>query len=133
MIIMLMFLIMVIIGFILIEFDNGSLDILGILMIGVGGACLMLSIIIISINNLTADLAIQNNRIEYDGLCRRLEIINSDYEDVSKSDVIADIAAWNISVSKAKYWSYNPWTNWYNPKCIADNLNYIPLSNEEDK
>ena len=38
------------------------------------------------------------NNIEYESLCNRLEIINSDYEDMSKSDVIKDVSEWNKMV-----------------------------------
>ena len=62
-----------------------------------------------------------------------LIIIISDYEDVSKSDVISDITAWNMYVYNTKYWSENPWTNCFNPKKIADNLNYISLDEESEE
>ena len=41
---------------------------------------------------------IEMNNIEYESLCNRLEIVNSDYEDVSKSDVIKDVSEWNKMV-----------------------------------
>ena len=41
------------------------------------------------------DVTIEENRIEYESLCERQEIVESEYEDVSKSDVIKDIAEWN--------------------------------------
>ena len=53
--------------------------------------------------------------------------MQSDYEDVSKSQVIKDISEWNMDVYNTKYWSESPWTNWFNPKDIADNMDYIPL------
>lgn len=108
-------------------------DVLGAILTGVSSVALVISIIVIIISNMQADNVIQKNKIEYEGLCKRYEIIKSEYEDVSKSDVIGDITAWNMKVYDTKYWTENPWTNWFNPKKIADNLEYIPLDEEEDE
>ena len=102
-------------------------DVTGILLGILCGIFIGTSIIIIITSHTLAPKTIRENTIKYDSLCKRLEIINSDYEDVSKSDVIADIAEWNSFVYNKKYWTYNPWTNWYNPKEIADNLDYISI------
>ena len=88
---------------------------------------LVISLFMIIICHATANKTIQQNKIDYDGLCKRYEIIESEYEDISKTNVIADITAWNIKVYSTKYWTENLWTNWFNPKSIADNLEYIPL------
>ena len=133
MMLIIMFLIVTIVGFIVIKLDDGNFDFIGYSLITISCVCLILSIAAILLNNFAADLEIQNNRIEYEGLCKRLEIIESEYEDVSKSDVIADITAWNIRVYQIKYWSHNPWTNLFHPRCIADDLNYISLNGEEEK
>jgi hypothetical protein len=69
--------------------------------------------------------AIEMNRIQYESLIQRREAINSGYEDVSKSDVIKDIAEWNSTVQSTRYWTYNPWTNWFWPKRVADNMKFI--------
>ena len=71
---------------------------------------------------------IERNQIAYESLCERLEIINSDYEDVSKSDVINDIAEWNKDVYSVKYWSKNPWTSWFYSQEEADALQFIETS-----
>lgn len=63
--------------------------------------------------------------MNYETLCKRLEIINSDYENVSKSDVIKDINEWNKDVYYYKYRAYSPLTNWLYNKKIADRLIYI--------
>ena len=112
-----LFIIMVLLGFILIR-SNINDDILTI------GAIIGAFIITA---HATSNHTIQENKIEYEGLCKRYEIIKSDYEDVSKSDVISDITEWNLEVYNNKYWSENPWTNIFNPKKIADNLEYISL------
>ena len=105
-------------------------DILGILggvFRIIGTMCLIVSLLVIIVEHVTASKEIAQNKIEYDGLCKRYEVIKSEYEDVSKSDVIADITAWNMEVYNIKYWTENSWTNWFNPREIADNLEYIPL------
>ena len=68
---------------------------------------------------------IQKNKIEYDSLCKRLEIINSEYEDISKSDIIKDIADWNGKVQNCKYWSKNLWTNWFYSDKEISKLEFI--------
>lgn len=102
-------------------------DVIGILLGALCALFILISIIVIIVSHALVPKTIRENTIKYESLCKRLEIINSDYEDVSKSDVIADIANWNTFVYNTKYWTYNPWTNWYNPKEIADNLDYISM------
>lgn len=129
MILTIIFLGMIILGIISIKlgdkFYKESLEFFGCISIGFGLAALIISIIAIILSHAIAPNVIQKNKIDYEGLCMRAAIIESEYEDVSKSDVIADITAWNMKVYNAKYWTYNPWTNWFNPKEIADNLDYI--------
>ena len=134
MIIIFIFAIMVVLGIIIeckcsYDFD---IDIGGALLTVFGSVALSVSLIVIITTHATANKTIQQNKIEYDGLCKRYEIVKSEYEDVSKSDVIADITAWNVEVYNTKYLSENPWTNWFNPKKIADNLEYIPLEEESE-
>jgi len=122
---------MVLIGIISIKLNDkyyyGFLDFFGGLTLYFGSLGLFISITVIIVSHIAAPKIIQENRIEYDGLCKRYEIIKSEYEDVSKSDVIGDISTWNMEVYNTKYWTDNPWTSWFNPKEIADNLNYISL------
>lgn len=68
---------------------------------------------------------IEMNNIEYESLCNRLEIVNSDYEDMSKSDVIKDVSEWNKIVLEKKYWAKNPWTSWFFSQKVVDDLKYI--------
>lgn len=109
-----------------IRITGGAINILSFIF-------LITSLVIIIGAHTTANNSIQRNKIEYEGLCKRYEIIKSDYEDVSKSDVISDITEWNMEVYNTKYWSESLWTNWFNPKKIADNLYYIPLDAESEK
>ena len=68
---------------------------------------------------------IEMNNVEYESLCQRLEIVNSEYEDMSKSDVIKDVSEWNKMVLDKKYWSKNPWTSWFFSQKVVDELKYI--------
>lgn len=68
---------------------------------------------------------INKNKMEYEALQRRIEIVNSEYEDASRSDLIKDINEWNEEVYNQKYWAKNPWTNWFINQKIADGLEYI--------
>lgn len=73
------------------------------------------------------DMKIEENRIKYESLCKRYEIISSEYEDVSKSDVIRDISEWNAEVMKAKYWQSNTFTNWFWSKRVVDNMEAVEV------
>jgi len=117
----------ILLGIILDKRGNYDTEVFGVLSLVLGSINLTIAIIAIICIHIAAPKIIQENKIEYDGLCKRYEIAISEYEDVSKSDIIADITAWNMKVYNTKYWTDNPWTNWFNPKEIADNLNYIPL------
>lgn len=74
------------------------------------------------------DAEIAKDQIKYESLCKRYEIIQSEYEDVSKAEVIKDIAEWNMAVQHEKYWSENLLTNWFYSKKYADSLQYIDIS-----
>ena len=130
MILICLFIAMILLGFIFIKINIGDSDTVGWIIKMFGSILLIASLIVIIVVHATANYDIQKNKIEYEGLCKRYEIITSEYEDVSKSDVIGDITTWNMKVYNIKYWSENPWTNWFNPKKIADNLYYIPLDAE---
>lgn len=110
-----------------------DVDILGLLFTAIGSISSILFILIIISAHVMAPKQIQLNKMNYEGLCKRYETIKSDYEDVSKSQVIADITAWNMDVYNTKYWTENPWTNWFNPREIADNIDYIPLEGDDSE
>ena len=89
-------------------------------------ALLVMTLLIFSAHVGTSVIIAQNN-IKYESLCKRQEIIKSNYEDVSKSDVIKDVAEWNKGVYGYQYWAYNPWTNWFCSRRVADNLKTIDM------
>lgn len=98
---------------------------IGLLATVSGGLLLFLMIVIILLEHIGVNAEIEKRNIEYISLCKRYEIVTSDYEDVSKSDVIKDIAEWNKDVYTYKYWAYNPWSNWFHSKRLADSLKMI--------
>ena len=133
MLLVIIFICMMLLGFIFIRLEKmdysrfNEFDTFGALLVAFGSAFLVISIAGIIVSHALANNVIQKNKIQYEGLCKRYEVVKSDYEDVSKSDVIADITEWNMKVYNTKYWTENPWTNWFNPKKISDNLEYISL------
>lgn len=130
MILTLIFLGMIILGIIFLklwedhDFDD-PLNVFGGINVIIGSICLTASIVLLIANYVTVPSTIQENKLKYESLCKRCEIVKSGYEDISKSDLIKDIAEWNAYVYDAKYWTNNPWTSWFNPQKIADNLDYI--------
>ena len=91
----------------------------------VGFVCLICCIVGIICAHVGENKNIEMNNIEYESLCQRLEIVNSEYEDMSKSDVIKDVSEWNKMVLEKKYWSKNPWTSWFFSQKVVDELKYI--------
>lgn len=83
--------------------------------------------IIMFIMHLGIDNSIYNSKLERESLVKRVECIDSNYEDVSKSDVINDVYEWNKMVHSAQYWSKNPWTSWFLSHKYVDSLEYIEL------
>ena len=104
---------------------EGVVYMLGLLFAVCGGLIAFIMAVCIIIAHVGVDATIEENRIEYESLCERYEIVESEYEDVSKSDVIKDIAEWNKNVYSEKHWAYNPWTNWFYSKRVADELKMI--------
>lgn len=90
-----------------------------------GGIVTLITVCCIICAHVGVDAEIEENRIKYEALCERQEIVDSEYEDVSKSDVIRDIAEWNKEVYGYKYWTSNPWTNWFHSKRLADSVEMI--------
>ena len=98
---------------------------LGLLFTVTGGIMAFIAVACIVCAHIGVDAQIEKNRIEYESLCERNEIVVSEYEDVSKSDVIKDIAEWNKKVYSYKHWAYNPWTNWFYSKRVVDQMKMI--------
>ena len=107
------------------EYEAGVLYGLGIVFTVGGGLIAFIMAICIIFAHVGIDAQIEENRIEYEALCERQEIVESEYEDVSKSDVIKDIAEWNKDVYSYKHWANNPWTSWFYSKRVADDMKTI--------
>jgi len=120
-------LLMIPVGVLMVQKDKyeGVVYVLGLLSAVCGGLIAFSMAICIIIAHVGVDATIEENRIEYESLCQRYEIVTSEYEDVSKSDVIKDIAEWNKKVYSTKHWAYNLWTNWFYSKRVADELQMI--------
>lgn len=109
---------------------NEVMEGIGFLLLVGGGLMGFIMAIFIIGAHFGVDAQIEENRIEYEALCERQEIANSDYEDVSKSDVVKDIAEWNKMVYSSKHWAYNPWTSWFYSKKVVDELEMIERREE---
>lgn len=120
-----------ILGILLAEHSkNEIMEGIGLLLFACGALAGTIMLCIIIIAHVGVDAQIEENRIEYEALCERQEVVMSEYEDVSKSDVIKDIADWNQNVYSYKHWAYNPWTNWFHSKRVADELEMIERKTE---
>ena len=104
---------------------EGAVFGIGLLLTVCGGILAFCMVVCIIISHIGVDAIIEENRIEYESLCQRYEIVTSEYEDVSKSDVIKDIAEWNKDVYSYKHWTNNPWTSWFYSKRVADDMKMI--------
>ncbi len=104
---------------------TGDLEMVSIVLLTVFSTVFVIEICCIITPRVAVPLKIENINTTYNSLCARLEIINSDYEDVSKSTVIADIAEWNKRVISIKYYANNPWTNWFYCKEVVNNYKTI--------
>lgn len=102
-----------------------DIDLLGGVFILIGIIIFIGCIALILCKGIGEDRNIEQNRMEYEALQRRIEIVNSEYEDASRSDLIKDINEWNKAVYDKKYFAKNPWTNWFFNQKIADELEYI--------
>lgn len=134
MIIMISLVILFIIGFIIVRrYEYDDIEFLGLMMILCSAAAITVCMIVIICAHVGVDYKINEDHMQYEGLCHRLEIINSDYEDVSKSEVIKDVTEWNTRVYHDQYWTNSPLTNWFYSKERTEALQYIPLDINTNK
>lgn len=103
----------------------------GLVLTVAGAIAAFIVICLIIFAHAGVDVQIEQNRIEHEALCERLEIADSDYEDVSKSDVVKDVADWNKNVYSYKHWAYSPWTNWFYSTRVADELEMVERGQNE--
>lgn len=103
------------------------LDACGAISFVIGLIITIVTVIFIIVSHTGVDNDIYTSKLTYESLIDRIEYIDSDYEDVSKSEVIKDVYEWNKSVHNVKYWSGNPWTSWFWSQKYVDSLEYIEL------
>lgn len=73
------------------------------------------------------DKSIEASRMDRQNIEAQIMVIKSDYEDISKTEVINRVYDWNKRVYEKKYWSENPWTSWFHSKHYVESLDYISI------
>lgn len=128
---------LVIVGIVLSVVDGSNPNKCNTLLIVLSSTSLVLGIVmgaligLVFIANHTAvDNRIYKKQMEYESITRQLQIIDSEYEDVSKAEIIQKVYDWNTSVYQSKYWAKSPWTNWLYNKKYSDSLEYIEMEKE---
>ena len=53
-------------------------------------------------------------------------------DNVVRGYITKDIAAWNKKTYTYKHWAYNPWTNWFHSRRVADELKMIERKPKEE-
>ena len=91
------------------------------------GIAILIEIPGIICQHCTANKDIYEYSLKRESIVKQVECISSDYEDVSKATVIANVYDWNKEVYNAKYWAKNPWTSWFWNQKFVDSLEYIEL------
>ena len=125
MLITLIALVIIIIGKWMITKKNDDVEFYGSIILIVGCMAMFACLVTILCQQTMTNRKINRNTIRYESLQKRLEIVNSEYEDVSKSDVIKDIAKWNQEAYDYKYWNNNLFTNWMHSDKVAESYKYI--------
>ena len=127
----------VIVGIVLSVVDGSNPNKCNKLLIVLSSTSLVLGIVmgaligLVFIANHTAvDNQIYEKQMEYESITRQLQIIDSEYEDVSKAEIIQKVYDWNTAVYLSKYWAKSPWTNWLCNKKYSDSLEYIEMEEE---
>lgn len=105
------------------------IEILSFCAVLIAGVAILFEIPIIIKSQCTANKTIYEYSLERESIVKQVECISSDYEDVSKATVIANVYDWNKEVHNAKYWAKNPWTSWFYSQKFVDSLEYIELEN----
>lgn len=104
-----------------------SIEFISLVMACFGCVLILSEISGIIYSQLTADKSIYEYNLERESIVKQVECISSDYEDVSKATVIANVYDWNKEVHSTKYWAKNPWTSWFWSQKFVDSLEYIEL------
>lgn len=109
------------------SFDHDGACILSLIAVSFGGVGLAICVCVIAVNHIFETQNIHSAEMKRESLVKQLEIISSDYEDVSKSKVIFKVYDWNSDVYDVKMYSENPVTSWFYSKKYVDSLKYIDI------
>ena len=101
--------------------------ILSLCAVFMAGIAILIEIPGIICRHYAANKDIYEYSLKRESIVKQVECISSDYEDVSKATIIANVYDWNKEVYNAKYWAKNPWTSWFWSQKFVDSLEYIEL------
>lgn len=90
---------------------------------------ILIEITIIIASHSVADKNIYEYCLKREAIVKQVECISGDYEDVSRTMVIANVYDWNKEVYNQKYGAKNLWTSWFYSQKFVDSLEYIELVN----
>lgn len=101
----------------------------GLSMMWLGGLTVsIMAIAIFVVQCVGVDPNVQRNNMQYEALVAECEVIDTEYEDISKTDVIQRVFEWNQNAYSYKYWMSNPWTSWFYNKRVGESLKHINTS-----
>lgn len=101
----------------------------GFTMMWLGGLTVsIMAVVIFAVQCIGVDPNVQRNNMQYEALVAECEIINTEYEDVSKTDTIQRVFEWNQNAYTYNYWMNNPWTSWFYNKRVGESLKHINTS-----
>jgi len=122
-----------VIGCILYERDiikcKDYIELLSLLAVFIAGIAILIELPAIICHHCTVNKDIYEYNLERESIVKQVECISSDYEDVSKATVIANVYDWNKEVYNMKYWARSQWTSWFYSQKFVDSLEYIELEN----
>lgn len=109
-----------------------DLEAIGFALVIFGSIGLIMCVCTIIGVQATSDYKVKQLDVEYTSLVEQKKILDSQYEDISKAEVINRIGEWNKKVEVYKYWADSLWTNWFHSKKVLDSMQYISFSIEGD-
>ena len=105
------------------------IDITTMIILVVFGMAILFESPIIIISHSTVNKDIYEYNLERESIVKQAECVSSEYENITRSTVIANIYEWNKKIHSTKYWAKNPWTSWFYSQKFVDSLEYIELVN----
>ena len=104
-------------------------SVITILSVTLGGVTILICLMCILCSHIDVDYDIHIAQLERDSIIKQLEYIDTEYENVSKVEIIQKVYEWNQKVYGEKRGSENLWINWFYSKKYADSLEYIEFDN----